>query len=82
MIVDNLSIQFIEKRIEEQNDEITKIVNRFSKKEIDFVRFRELYNSAHSQLMYFLNKHDEYATISSNNVCVFINRFVIPFNEI
>ena len=51
--------EFINKRIEEQNDEITKIVNRFSKKEIDFVRFKELYYSAHSQLMYFLNKHEE-----------------------
>lgn len=54
-----LTSEFIEKRIEEQNTEITNIVNRFSKREIDFVRFRELYNSAHSQLMYFLNKHEE-----------------------
>ena len=53
-----LTSEFIEKRIEEQNTEITNIVDRFSKGEIDFVRYRELYNSAYSQLIYFIGKQD------------------------
>jgi len=53
-----LTPQFIEKRIKEQNEELENIAKRFSNKEINYVRFTELYKSAQSQLIYFLDKQD------------------------
>jgi len=53
-----LTPQFIEKRVKEQNEELENIAKRFSNKEINYVRFTELYKSAQSQLIYFLDKQD------------------------
>lgn len=55
---ETLTPQFIEKRINEQVETLEDILDRFSTKEINYVRFRELYNSANSQLVYFINKQE------------------------
>lgn len=56
----NMTLEFINKRINEQLSEIVSINERFKSKQIDTSRFNELSLSAKSQYEYFLEKEKLY----------------------
>lgn len=58
-IITIMTLDFINKRIKEQEEHLHEIVLRYSDEEFDFLRYDELWNSAKSQLDYFEQKKKE-----------------------